>query len=163
SRAPSTPSFPTSVSSCRLRPTGPRARRATSARCSTHIRRRFSCASRTYGCASSVRPAPRRPATTAAPTSIASCTTPLGASPSAPWGETNHDGNHVYHMIWPRDLCRVATALLDAGDPAAALRAFRHLQSRQRPDGAWFQNWNVDGSPHWTSTELDQVALPILL
>jgi glucoamylase len=85
------------------------------------------------------------------------------ASPSAPWGETNHDGNHVYHMVWPRDLCRVATALLDAGDPAAAVRAFRHLQSRQRPDGAWFQNWNVDGTPHWTSTELDQVALPILL
>src|SRR5437764_2017391 len=85
------------------------------------------------------------------------------ASPSAPWGETNHDGNHVYNMVWPRDLCRIATAFLDAGDPATALRAFRHLQSRQRPDGAWVQNWSVDGTPHWTSTELDQVALPILL
>ena len=46
---------------------------------------------------------------------------------------------------------------------AAALRAFRHLESRQRPDGGWFQNWFVDGTPHWTSTELDQVALPVLL
>ena len=85
------------------------------------------------------------------------------AAPSAPWGETNHDGNHIYHLVWPRDLCRIATALLDAGDSAASLRAFRHLQIHQRPDGGWYQNWFLDGTPHWTSTELDQVALPILL
>ena len=85
------------------------------------------------------------------------------AAPAAPWGETNHDGNHVYHLVWPRDLCRIATALLDAGDSDAALRAFRHLQSQQRTDGGWHQNWTLDGTPHWQSTELDQIALPILL
>jgi len=85
------------------------------------------------------------------------------ASPAAPWGEQNHDGDHVYHLVWPRDLCRIATALLDAGDSEAALRAFRHLQKHQRPDGGWYQNWFLDGTPHWQSTELDQVALPILL
>jgi glucoamylase len=85
------------------------------------------------------------------------------AAPCAPWGETNHDGNHVYHLVWPRDMCRIATALLDCGDSSAALRAFRYLQSKQRPDGGWFQNWNVDGTPHWTSTELDQIGLVVLL
>src|SRR3981081_311657 len=85
------------------------------------------------------------------------------AAPAAPWGETNHDGNHVYHLVWPRDLCRIATALLDAGDSDAALRAFRHLQVHQRPDGGWYQNWFLAGTPHTTSTELSPVALPILL
>ncbi|HEX2682169.1 MAG TPA: glycoside hydrolase family 15 protein, partial [Candidatus Dormibacteraeota bacterium] len=85
------------------------------------------------------------------------------AAPASPWGEQNHDGNHIYHLVWPRDLCRIATALLDAGDSDAALRAFRHLQSLQRSDGGWYQNWFLDGTPHWQSTELDQVALPILL
>src|SRR3981081_4100378 len=85
------------------------------------------------------------------------------ASPAAPWGEPNPTGNQIYHLVWPRDLCRIATALLDAGDPAAALRAFRHLQSRQRADGAGFQDWFIDGAPPRTSAQLDQVALPILL
>jgi glucoamylase len=85
------------------------------------------------------------------------------AAPAAPWGESNHDGNQVYNLVWPRDLCRIATALLDTGDTAAALRAFRHLEAHQRPDGGWYQNWKLDGTPHWMSTELDQVALPILL
>jgi glucoamylase len=85
------------------------------------------------------------------------------AAPAAPWGENVHDGDQVYHLVWPRDLCRIATALLDAGDTDAALRAFRHLEQHQRPDGGWFQNWFLDGTPHWQSTELDQVALPILL
>src|SRR5437879_3959443 len=85
------------------------------------------------------------------------------AAPAAPWGELNHDGSHLYQLVWPRDLCRIATALLDGGDSEAALRAFRHLQAQQRPDGGWYQNWTIDGTPHWQSTELDQIALPILL
>ncbi|HVH64246.1 MAG TPA: glycoside hydrolase family 15 protein, partial [Candidatus Dormibacteraeota bacterium] len=85
------------------------------------------------------------------------------AAPGSPWGENNHDGDQIYHLVWPRDLCRIATALLDAGDSDAALRAFRHLQQHQRSDGGWYQNWFLDGTPHWQLTELDEVALPILL
>src|SRR2546423_1705695 len=63
------------------------------------------------------------------------------AAPAASWGELNHDGSHLYQLVWPRDLCRIATALLDAGDSDAALRAFRHRQTQQRPTGAWVRNW----------------------
>src|SRR5438046_707013 len=31
------------------------------------------------------------------------------AAPAAPWGEHNHDGNPVYHLIRPRELGRIAT------------------------------------------------------
>jgi len=85
------------------------------------------------------------------------------AAPAAPWGERNHDGYHVYHLIWARDLCHIASGLLDAGDPDAALRALRHLERMQRSDGSWPQNWTLDGTPHWQGVELDQVAQPVLL
>src|SRR6266550_4168934 len=29
------------------------------------------------------------------------------AAPAAPWGEFNHDGSHLYQLVWPRDLCRI--------------------------------------------------------
>src|SRR5207302_942326 len=37
------------------------------------------------------------------------------AAPGAPWGELNRDGNHVYHLVWSRDLYHQATALVEAG------------------------------------------------
>ena len=85
------------------------------------------------------------------------------AAPAAPWGTNVHDGNHVYHRIWPRDLYHCAAALLAAGDVDAARRALRHLAANQRPDGSWPQNWGLDGRPHWDGLELDEVATPILL
>ncbi|HEX6487264.1 MAG TPA: glycoside hydrolase family 15 protein [Candidatus Dormibacteraeota bacterium] len=85
------------------------------------------------------------------------------AAPCAPWGETCGDGNHVYHLVWPRDLYQVASALLHAGDPLSARRAFAYLRSIQRADGSWPQNCTVDGVPHWNTPELDETAYPILL
>ncbi|MDQ6919700.1 MAG: glycoside hydrolase family 15 protein, partial [Candidatus Dormibacteraeota bacterium] len=84
-------------------------------------------------------------------------------APGAPWGESNKDGNHVYNLVWSRDLYHATTALLDLGDGEAAARALHHLARVQRPDGSWPQNWTPSGKPHWNGTELDEVAYPILL
>ena len=85
------------------------------------------------------------------------------AAPGAPWGETNRDGNHVYDLVWSRDLYHATTALLDLGDGEPASRALRHLAHVQRVDGSWPQNWYLSGKPHWNGTELDEAAYPILL
>ena len=43
-------------------------------------------------------------------------------------------------------------------------RALDYLWTRQQqPDGCFPQNSNLDGSPHWASLQLDEVADPILL
>jgi len=85
------------------------------------------------------------------------------AAPAAPWGENCHDGDQVYHLVWTRDLFHIASALHDMGDASPALRALEFLSRRQRPDGAWDQNFSLDGEPHWSGVELDEVAYPILL
>src|SRR5205823_4850712 len=62
-----------------------------------------------------------------------------------------------------RDLFHIVSALHDMGDASPALRALEFLARRQRPDGAWDQNFRLDGKAHWTGIELDEVAYPILL
>ncbi|WP_224367612.1 glycoside hydrolase family 15 protein [Hyalangium versicolor] len=88
------------------------------------------------------------------------------ASPSMPWawglGLENPSG--AYHLVWSRDLYQIATALLAAGDKPAADRALDHLFNvQQKPDGSFPQNATVEGTPHWTNLQLDEVALPIVL
>lgn len=85
------------------------------------------------------------------------------AAPAAPWGQDQHDGNHVYHLVWTRDLFHLVTALMDMGDLAAGQRALRYLASVQQQDGSWPQNFTLGGFPHWTGSELDLVAFPVLL
>ena len=91
------------------------------------------------------------------------------ASPSMPWGwglgsvETDLPSG-PYHLVWSRDLYQVGTALLAAGDAAAANRAVDYLFFRQqKPDGSFPQNSEVGGKERWTNTQLDEVALPIVL
>lgn len=86
------------------------------------------------------------------------------ASLSVPWGETTpavESGG--YHLVWPRDLYHVATALLAAGDRQAPRRALRWLAAHQRPDGSWSQNSWVSGEAYSTGLQLDEVAYPVLL
>ena len=91
------------------------------------------------------------------------------ASPSMPWawGAEVPDlssPSEAYHLVWSRDLYQHATALLAAGDRAAADRALDFLQLRQqRPDGSFPQNSDVHGAMVWDNLQLDEVALPLVL
>ncbi|AXB45539.1 glycoside hydrolase family 15 protein [Amycolatopsis albispora] len=90
------------------------------------------------------------------------------ASPSMPWqfGD-NGPGwlpSGTYHLVWPRDLYQIATGMLAAGDEGAAHRSIEYMFTRQQqPDGHLAQNTDVDGTPYWTSVQLDETALPIVL
>jgi glucoamylase len=88
------------------------------------------------------------------------------ASPTMPWvwGTGLENPSGAYHLVWSRDLYEMATALIAAGDTAAANRALSYLFDRQQqPDGSFPQNSTVDGTPHWTNVQLDEVADPIIL
>ncbi|WP_158882129.1 glycoside hydrolase family 15 protein [Amycolatopsis anabasis] len=90
------------------------------------------------------------------------------ASPSMPWRFGNNDGDFepsgTYHLVWPRDLYQIATGMLAAGDRAAAERALDFMfGTQQLPDGHLPQNSKVDGTPVWTSIQLDETAFPIVL
>ena len=92
------------------------------------------------------------------------------ASPSMPWGwgelriDEDNPRSGPYHLVWPRDLYQVATALHAAGDTAAANRALDFLFAKQQlDDGSFPQNTQVDGRPKWTGLQMDQVGLPIVL
>jgi glucoamylase len=90
------------------------------------------------------------------------------ASPTMPWvwGTLTLEGHEFsgpYHLVWPRDLYHVATAQKAAGDGAAANRLLDFLFSVQKADGSFWQNTRVNGQEYWTSQQLDEDALPIVL
>lgn len=86
------------------------------------------------------------------------------ASLSIPWGETKGDEDRGgYHLVWTRDLVHIATALLAAGDTETPFRAMIYLASSQQDDGGFAQNFWIDGERYWGGTQLDEVALPIIL
>jgi glucoamylase len=91
------------------------------------------------------------------------------ASPSMPWVWRDPATNAPlptgpYHLVWSRDLYQIATALLVAGDEAAAMRAERFLfRVQQKPNGQFPQNSTTSGRPYWTGKQLDEWALPIVL
>jgi glucoamylase len=89
------------------------------------------------------------------------------ASMSIPWGfAVKADVPTVggYHLVWARDLYEIATALLAAGDRAAAERALHYLLTvQQKPDGSFPQNSWLDGKPYWNVLQMDEVAYPLIL
>jgi glucoamylase len=88
----------------------------------------------------------------------------LIASLSIPWGEFfDDDADFGYHLVWTRDMCNSATGLLASGDKDKPLRALIFLATVQREDGAFYQNFRVDGSPYRSNVQLDEIASPIVL
>lgn len=86
------------------------------------------------------------------------------ASLSIPWGEAKGDEDTGgYHLVWTRDMCNSATALLALGHEAIPFRALIYLACTQREDGGFYQNFWLSGEPYWRGVQLDQVAFPILL
>ncbi len=83
---------------------------------------------------------------------------------SIPWGFDRGDKYVAgYHVIWPRDMAQAAMGKLACGDAASARRTVFYLQCTQEADGNWPQNMWLDGTPNWTSTQMDGTAYGILL
>ena len=90
------------------------------------------------------------------------------ASPTMPWvwGTMTLEKKPTsgpYHLVWPRDFYHAATAQKAAGDDAAADRLVDYLWDVQKDDGSFWQNTRVDQTPVWTSQQLDETALPVVL
>jgi len=86
------------------------------------------------------------------------------ASASIPWGASKSDDDlGGYHLVWTRDMCHSASALLACGRTDTARRALVYLACTQHPDGGFAQNFWIDGTPYWSGIQLDEVAFPIIL
>ena len=92
-------------------------------------------------------------------------TNAIVAGLGTPWGETNGDGDAGgYHLVWPRDMYEIASALIVAGDSGDAKNALLwEFSKQQQSDGHFPQNSYVSGTPYWNGIQLDEQAFPILL
>lgn len=86
----------------------------------------------------------------------------LVASLSVPWG-SSHDDLGGYHLVWTRDAVEAAFAMIAVGQLRDAARTLAYLVGTQSADGSWAQNYFPDGRNYWKGTQLDEVALPVLL
>jgi glucoamylase len=84
------------------------------------------------------------------------------ASLSVPWGNTREE-REGYHLVWPRDLCESAGALLAIGAVREARNVLSYLIATQNADGHWNQNQWLGGTSHWLGVQLDETAFPVLL
>ena len=56
-------------------------------------------------------------------------------------------------------MCHSATGLLAAGNKEVPLRALIYLACTQKEDGGFYQNFWINGEPHWRGIQLDEVGL----
>ena len=81
------------------------------------------------------------------------------ASLSVPWGNTREE-REGYHLVWPRDLCESAGALLAVGALREARHALSYLVATQAADGHWNQNQWLGGTGHWMGVQFGRNRLP---
>jgi glucoamylase len=86
------------------------------------------------------------------------------ASLSIPWGASRvRDSLGAYHLVWPRDLVLSSGGFAALNDKESLLRVLNFLMTTQLEDGSWPQNMWLDGQPHWSAVQIDQVAMPVVL
>jgi glucoamylase len=91
-----------------------------------------------------------------------------------PWGPSNGDQDSGgYHLVWARDLFKFASALIATGDTNSANSAVNFLFNTQMQTvsgsnpystpGRFPQNTFDSGMPYWSSTQMDESSMPIIL
>ncbi len=87
------------------------------------------------------------------------------ASMSIPWGAAHgdEDGLGGYHLVWTRDLCQSAGALIAAGNMETPRRTLLYLAASQLRDGSFYQNFWINGQAYWEGKQLDETAFPLIL
>lgn len=81
-----------------------------------------------------------------------------------PWGDSNGDSDHGYHLVWERDMYEFSSALIVAGDTADPTRAVKWaFNTQQQADGHFPQNSFVNGTPSFNGIQMDEQAFPIIL
>lgn|GEM_PF-2238233 len=87
------------------------------------------------------------------------------ASLALPWGSRfSLNEKNGYHLVWVRDLFFTALAMYFAGDENFARDSLDYIITYlKREDGSFKQNSTVEGEERWHSTQMDQVAFPIIL
>lgn len=82
-----------------------------------------------------------------------------------PWGPSHGDSEAGgYHLVWMRDMYKVANALIVAGDSDDAKAALHWaFSSQQQADGHFPQNSTLDGTPYWNGIQMDEQAFPLAL
>jgi len=86
------------------------------------------------------------------------------ASLSIPWGQSKGDKDvGGYHLVWPRDLVESSGGFLALNSKDEVLQILNYLMATQEDDGKWSQNMWLEGIPHWTGLQMDEIALPMIL
>ncbi len=87
------------------------------------------------------------------------------ASLSIPWGQAHGDESGLggYHLVWTRDLCQSAGAMIAGGSVETPRRTLLYLAASQLRDGGFYQNFWINGEPYWQGKQLDETAFPLIL